>query len=134
MKLKSVDYLFWVGGSVVIDCIYLTSMFGLNIGLKSYFVITKFPQKWWPKGIENLSNLEYMHARLNITVNEILMNILKDIKTLGRRGCCLGENGDGNYGAACKSLWHLCVVAESSNSKNPKLYYSDIHIPYNAAT
>ena len=36
--------------------------FGLNIGLKSCFVVTKFPQKWRPIGIENLSNLEYMLA------------------------------------------------------------------------
>ena len=30
--------------------------------LKSFFVVTKFPQKWLPKGIENLPNLEYMRA------------------------------------------------------------------------
>ena len=59
------DRLFWV------DAVWLYSVvliqesgnIGLNIGFKSYFVVTKFPQIWQPKRIENLSNLEYMPAR-----------------------------------------------------------------------
>ena len=30
-------------------------------------MVTKFPQKWRPKVIANLSNLEYMPARLKIS-------------------------------------------------------------------
>ena len=55
---------------VDLDCTRLNFFnwqFGLNIGLGSPFVVTKFPQKWRPKGIENLSNLEYVPTRLNIS-------------------------------------------------------------------
>ena len=37
------------------------------IGLKSYFVVTQFPQKQWLKGITNQSLYRYMPARLNIS-------------------------------------------------------------------
>ena len=59
--------LFWVGTVVhgCTSCIQVRQ-FCLNIGLKSYFVVTQFPRKWQPKGITNLSSLEYMPARLNI--------------------------------------------------------------------
>ena len=29
---------------------------------------------------------------------------------------------------ACKMLWCLCVIAGTSDSKNPKLYYSDMYL------
>ena len=44
----------------------MTGSFGLNMGLKSCFVVTQFPLKWRTKGVENLSNLGYMPARLII--------------------------------------------------------------------
>ena len=55
---------FLVTGCMRLYFSYKTGRFGLNIGLKSYFVVTQFPQKWRSKGIENLSNLDYMSARL----------------------------------------------------------------------
>ena len=33
--------------------LFKTGRFGLNIGLKSCFVVTQFPQKGRPKGMEN---------------------------------------------------------------------------------
>ena len=40
------------------------AVLGLNIGLKPSFMVTKFPQKRQSKRIKNLSNLEFMPARL----------------------------------------------------------------------
>ena len=33
--------------------IFKLAVFGLNIGLKSSFVVTQFPQKWWSNRIKN---------------------------------------------------------------------------------
>ena len=42
-------YLFWVGAVRLYTYLKL-AVFGLNIGLKSHFVVTQLPQKWRPKG------------------------------------------------------------------------------------
>ena len=38
----------------------MLAVYGLYIGLESYFMVTQFPKKWRPKGIEKKS-LYLMH-------------------------------------------------------------------------
>ena len=74
--------LFWVGGSIVIDCTYLTARFGLNVGLKSKFVVTQFPRIWQPKGIEN--------RRFSIRSCDNLHLVIANNKTLDHSSIELG--------------------------------------------